>query len=418
MLEDLAEGADLDTLHGRSMIACQGQQVSLNFWRKLRERRNYQVGVMPIYRGPSMLCRLLAISCLSSFAFLANAAAPNQVTFSVAEIARRVGPAVVMVRMSGPSGDADGSGFIVDASGTIVTNLHVIEGATTVAVKLPNGDIYDEVRVRAFDARKDLAIIQILGYGLPIVELGDSDATQVGQPVVLIGNPMGILQGSVSTGVVSGIRETAAGGGRVIQIDAAANPGNSGGPLVNASGEVIGVLSFKLRGTENLNFVVPINYARGLIASTASYDLKEFAVRLSGSSSSLFEPAKQDFPKRWKSLVSANTFLVRVDAEHVYVENVMSDEIKRLGGFSNWELKKSGDKYIGTRRAGRPCIHDGLTYEQNFCQLEDSTAITLLSPTRIEGVISGYPDSAKFSCKKCEFKGDRVERPFVWIPME
>ena len=305
----------------------------------------------------------------------------------------------------------------MDPSGTIVTNVHVIEGATSIAVKLPNGDIYDDVRVRAFDARKDLAIIQVLGFGLPTVELGDSDTAQVGQPVVLIGNPMGILAGSVSTGVVSGMRDTSV-GGRVIQTDAAANPGNSGGPLINSAGEAIGVLSFKLRGTENLNFVVPINYARGLMASSTSYDLKEFAVRLSGSSSDLFATAKQDFPKHWKSLVSASTFIIRLDAEHVYVENVVPEDAKRQGDFSNWEFKKVGDKYVGTGRSGFSCVYVDWTWEnqRNFCRFEGSAEFTLLSPTRIEGSVHQYSDDAKFNCRKCEFKGDQVDEPFVWIP--
>jgi serine protease Do len=107
-----------------------------------------------------------------------------------------------------------------------VTNLHVIEGATSVAVKLASGDVHDQVRVRAFDQRKDLAVIQVSGFNLPRVEFGDSDAVQPGQPVVLIGSPLRVLEGSVSTGVVSGVRTLEDAGFRVIQTDAAANPGN------------------------------------------------------------------------------------------------------------------------------------------------------------------------------------------------
>src|SRR5688572_29428801 len=114
-----------------------------------------------------MLNRLCAMTLLSWLALAADAETRIQSQFSTAEIASRVSPAVVMIRVSTATDESDGSGFIVDPSGTIVTNLHVIEGATTIAVKLPNGDIYDDVRVRAFDARKDLAIIQVLGFRLP-----------------------------------------------------------------------------------------------------------------------------------------------------------------------------------------------------------------------------------------------------------
>lgn len=97
-------------------------------------------------------------------------------------------PAVVLIKAITPSGDATGSGFLVDPSGTVVTNLHVIQGASAVAVKLSNGDVYDQVRVRAFDHRKDLVIVQLPAYGLPAIDLGDSDALQVGDPVILAGH--------------------------------------------------------------------------------------------------------------------------------------------------------------------------------------------------------------------------------------
>ena len=116
----------------------------------------------------------------------------------------------------------------------------MIQGMKSLAVKLANGDVYDQVQVRAFDERKDLAVIQVAGYNLPVIELGNADELQPGAPVTLVGNPLG-LEGSVSTGVVSGIRND--GGFRVIQTDAAANPGNSGGPLLDSQGKVVGVLA-------------------------------------------------------------------------------------------------------------------------------------------------------------------------------
>jgi S1-C subfamily serine protease len=332
------------------------------------------------------------------------------------ELARRAGPAVVTIKTASPSGGSTASGFIVDASGTIVTNLHVVQGATAIAVKLPNGDVYDQVRIRAFDARKDLAVLQIAGFGLPTVEIGNSDAVQPGQPVVLIGDPLGVLQESVSTGVVSGVRQLEEAGFRVIQTDAAANPGSSGGPLLDGDGKVIGVLSVKLVGTENLTVVIPINYARGLLASTDSFGLGELEKRLSGSSADLFGATGTTFGTRWKSLFSGTTNILRRDGDRVYVETVVSAEAKAAGAFGIAELSKTGDKYVGTVRQARPCEWDNWTSGQNLCKLEDPVEITLLTPTRIEGAAMVYPKDAAFDCKKCQYKKKGVMTPFVWIP--
>lgn len=343
-------------------------------------------------------------------------AAQSAADLSPAQIATRAGPTVVSIKTSGPSGESTASGFLVDPSGTIITNLHVIEGARAIAVKLANGDVYDQVRIRSFDARKDLAVIQIPGYGLPTVELGDSDTVQAGQSVVLIGNPLGVLEGSLSAGVVSAIRTLEGAGFRVIQTDAAANPGNSGGPLLNSGGKAIGVLSFKLRGTESLNFVIPINYARGLLASAESFGIEDLPKRLAAGGTDLFAPGKTQFPVRWKSLASGTTKLVRVEGEHMYVETLVTEEQKRFGVFYLAELKKTGDKYAGVIRSGGTCVYYNWLNEekQNFCRSEEPFEITVLTPTRIEGTT--VRPGTKFDCGKCQWRGKPERSSFVWIP--
>ena len=110
-----------------------------------------------------------------------------------AAIAKKAIPAVVFIKGITTDGkQSTASGFLVDSSGTIVTNFHVVQGMKALAIKVPNGDIYDQVRIRAFDERKDLAIIQVQGFGLPSLELGDSDDLQPGAPVTLVGNPLGL----------------------------------------------------------------------------------------------------------------------------------------------------------------------------------------------------------------------------------
>ena len=180
------------------------------------------------------------------------------------EVARKVAPAVVMVHGTAIGGGAAfGSGFLVSSDGKIVTSLHVIRGLKSGNVQLPNGDLFDSFLVLAVDERRDLAVVKIPGFDLPSVELGNSNEVQQGETVFLVGNPAG-LRGTITSGLVSAIRDLNQ-GFRLIQTDAAANPGNSGGPLVNSRGQAVGVLGFKLRGSENLNFAVPINYVRGLI---------------------------------------------------------------------------------------------------------------------------------------------------------
>jgi hypothetical protein len=328
-----------------------------------------------------------------------------------AEIAKKVIPAVVVIRTQTAEGGGTASGFIVDPSGTIVTNLHVIEGATTLAVKVANGDIYDQVRVRAFDQRKDLAIIQISAFGLPTVPFGDSDSLAVGEPVVLVGNPLG-LEGSVSSGLVSGIRD--AGGFRVIQTDAAANPGNSGGPLLNGKGQVIGVLSFKLKGADSLNFVIPINYARGLTSASPSESiaLADLSKRL-GQTANLFGKTEAPLPEVWKSLSTANYFRVRRDGEHLYVERVYPAQQTPFAHLAA-DLRQQGTEWTGSYTGWFQCGWDTPRCEQEPSVL----TIRSLTPTTIEGSLTDSPTGGEYDCKKCRWKKppQRTRSDFVWLP--
>ena len=168
-----------------------------------------------------------------------------------------------------------GSGFIVRADGIIITNAHVVAGASNVSVALPDGASHP-ARVVGVDEVNDLAVLAIEARNLPVAPLGNSDALLVGEWVIAIGNPYGFLLGntepSVTAGVVSATgRNLVAGseGGAtyvdMIQTDASINPGNSGGPLVNAAGEVIGVNSSIFSptgGSVGLGFAIPINRAR------------------------------------------------------------------------------------------------------------------------------------------------------------
>ena len=158
-----------------------------------------------------------------------------------------------------------GTGFIVRADGTLITNFHVIKDANAIIVRLETGEFYRRVFVLSVDESRDLAVMRIEGANLPFLEFEDSNTVRTGQAVLLVGSPRGLEQ-TISEGIVSAVRTTDS-GSRVIQTTAAASPGSSGGPLVNHSGRVIGILSSSRVDGQNLNFAIPSNYALGMVSA-------------------------------------------------------------------------------------------------------------------------------------------------------
>lgn len=159
-----------------------------------------------------------------------------------------------------------GSGFIVDADGTILTNAHVVEDADRVTVILKDGRRL-EGTVRGVDEVTDLAVVKVTGSGLPVAPLGNSEQVQVGDWAIAVGNPFG-LENTVTLGIVSTLNRSSARAGipdkrlDFIQTDAAINPGNSGGPLLNEQGEVIGINTAIRANASGIGFAIPINKAK------------------------------------------------------------------------------------------------------------------------------------------------------------
>jgi hypothetical protein len=203
----------------------------------------------------NLICFLLALP-LGAF---------GQTALTTAQIAKRVSPSVVVIEGKTDAGDVLGSGFLVSKDGKIVTNLHVIRDMQAATVELANGKVFHSFSILARDEHRDLAIIQVTGADLPVLEVGDSDTLVVGEPVVVVGSPRG-LEGTITAGILSSVRDGGE-GYKVLQTDAAVNPGNSGGPLLNNKGQAIGVVSFILRSSQGLNFAVPINYVRNLLVT-------------------------------------------------------------------------------------------------------------------------------------------------------
>jgi serine protease Do len=216
----------------------------------------------------------------------------------ISSIAKTVGQSVVSVnvqtQVSTPSffgydqtqnQEAAGTGFIISSDGIIVTNRHVVpEGTTSVSVTLADGTQYDNVQVigrTANTSSQDIAFLKIpdlKGKNLTPVALGDSSKMQVGDHVIAIGNALGQFQNTVTSGIISGFGRDVTAGDQsgsqdnenltdLFQTDAAINEGNSGGPLVNINGEVIGINTAIASDAQNIGFAQPINDIKGLVSS-------------------------------------------------------------------------------------------------------------------------------------------------------
>ncbi len=187
-----------------------------------------------------------------------------------AEIAERAKPSVVLIRT--PSGL--GTGFVVSKDGRIATNLHVIGAAQEATVVLADKREFKDVEVMAVDDKHDLIVLRIGAKNLQPLRLGDSSKVKVGERVVAIGNPLG-LDYTVSDGLVSAVREMS-NELTVLQISAPISPGSSGGPLFNDRGEVIGISTLVATEGQNLNFGMPVNQLKPMLASGKATPLAAF----------------------------------------------------------------------------------------------------------------------------------------------
>jgi serine protease Do len=203
---------------------------------------------------------------------------------AIVQVAAKVSPAVVTITTQSAGGAVSpfsvpstgvGSGFIYDSSGLILTNYHVVEGGGTLTVTLQDGRELAG-RVATGDPEHDLAVVKIDATGLPTVAIGSSASLKVGQLVVAIGSPLGTFTDSVTSGILSATGRSITVGdpttrqrrtmSNLLQTDAAINEGNSGGPLLDASGRVIGINTASAASAEGIGFAIPIDQAASIMA--------------------------------------------------------------------------------------------------------------------------------------------------------
>jgi V8-like Glu-specific endopeptidase len=222
--------------------------------------------------GPAAVKDVKDASTVAKVTPDASADAPDKTdeddkkTFTPAALFKEMSPAVVTITVHGVQGMGGGTGFIVDKSGIVITNEHVINDSTTISVKLLNGTWASKVELLVADEDQDLAVLKITtDEELHSATVGDSDSVQVGERAISIGNPLG-LEHTLTDGLVSARRTYE--GKKMIQMSTPVSPGNSGGPLFNLHGEVIGVSTAQIgsyRRGQNLNLAIPINQAKAML---------------------------------------------------------------------------------------------------------------------------------------------------------
>lgn len=219
---------------------------------------------------------------LVSIPILVTAHQTNMESGVVSQVYKKVAPVIVLINAtraepsmdSGASVHSVGSGIVLNDTGVILTNNHVIEGMTSITVMINKG-VKLEAQVLGTDPMTDLALLRV---ALPkghyaVAEFGDSDRLEIGQPVLTIGHPFG-LDSTLTTGVISGFLpspEPTRQPQRLIQSSAAINPGNSGGPLLDLAGHIIGVNAAMLAGAQNVGFAIPSNTVKSVVHELQTY---------------------------------------------------------------------------------------------------------------------------------------------------
>jgi len=289
--------------------------------------------------------------------------------------------------------DGQGSGFIVSNDGKVITNYHVIQGAASGEIRFPDGASYLIEGIVASDPERDLAMLKIKTTSKEFKFLvpGDSDRVQVGEQVVAVGSPLG-LEATVSPGFVSGLREV--NGLKLLQTTAPISPGNSGGALINLTGEVVGVPTLSLTSvrrnatvSQNLNFAVPSNYARELV-SAATKEATSLTAAVVRS-----HPKSEDRSPK-EIIKSAKTLCVLVSSGNAVLKTELSGKLLEWGKLKLVSSSEEADLILKVVQTGQLNLATGAGSQATVLLTDNASGIELWSKTKGGSwAMSGWNDA-------------------------
>jgi trypsin-like peptidase len=325
---------------------------------------------------------------------------------SVPDLAERTVGSVALIATTDAHGKAlaTGSGVFLTADGLLVTNHHVVSGASAAIAKLPNGAFYVIKGFLAVDKRNDLVLLQVDGTGFKPVELGASTSLRLGQEVVAIGSPLA-FEGTVSTGIVSGFR-TDLEVERAIQTTAPISPGSSGGALLDLKGRVVGLTTLQATKGQNLNFAVASELIQRLLSQNRELrqldDLRErlnLAVFLNGTA------------QTWTHTLDGSEWSIRRVGNTIYAQMIMPTTWRELGLYHSCEYQYSldDDAWWGVCKSRVPM---SCQYVRT-CEIEVFDSLTEMTPQRLSGL---SPKLEDISCQDCRLKVSEDLFPFSLVP--
>jgi S1-C subfamily serine protease len=362
--------------------------------------------------------------------------------FDIQEAAKRVASVVVQDEAGNSAGQ--GSGFFVDSQGTLITNYHVIEKASGAIVKTSDGAYYVVEGVLAEDAKHDLAVLKVAGRNFAFLPLGDSTKLSVGDRVIAVGSPLG-LESTVSDGIVSSLRED--GESKVIQTTAPMSPGSSGGVLLNSRGQVIGVTAFGVIAGQNLNFAIPSNYIRPLLAASSvrPFHPSPSEPQVAKEVEAPKPKAPEPLPRQWINVKDGTQISLRREENLVYAEGGFQGDGQYIRSVTfTCNGKKVESHYSQTCPAGKSwvatayggyCSNEkgpsnlpdewvgqcfyriemGYLVSRQTCFVNLALRITSVSPRRIEGTLQKLAPGFRDPCPTAD-RGETT--PLTLIPKE
>jgi len=324
---------------------------------------------------------------------------------SVPDLAERTVGSVALITTTDAHGKAlaTGSGVFLTTDGLLVTNHHVVSGASIAIAKLPNGAFYVIKGFLAVDKRNDLVLLQVDGTGFKPVKLGASISLRLGQEVVAIGSPLA-LEGTVSTGIVSGFR-TDLEVERAIQTTAPISPGSSGGALLDLNGRVVGLTTFQATKGQNLNFAVASELIQRLLSQNRELRQLDDLRERFNLAAFLGETAQT-----WTHTLDGSEWSIRRVGNTIYAQMIMPGTWRELGLYRSCEYQYSldDDAWWGVCKSRVPV---SCQYSRT-CEIEVFDSLTETTPERLSGL---SPKLEGISCQDCKPKVSEDLFPFSLV---